>query len=685
MNGDPGGQPPGEQPPREAERPGAEPREESREPESRAAEAPGEKASATAQSRSLAEVHGSVAVPRHPSFWRRLLAFSGPGFLVSVGYMDPGNWATDIAAGSRLGSGLLWVLLMSNVMAILLQTLSARLGIVTGMDLAQACRAMFGPRVARVLWLLAELAIASTDLAEVVGAAIGLQLLFKIPLSVGVVITTLDTFMLLFLQGRGMRRMEAFIVVLVTTIGGCLGVEVLLSRPDWGNIASGLVPSLAGEGALYLAIGILGATVMPHNLYLHSALVQSRAITQTPAGIRAGLRFNVIDSVVALNGAFFVNASLLVMAASTFHRSGHHGVGEIQEAHRLLEPILGTALAPIVFAVALIASGQSSTITGTLAGQIVMEGFVRLRLRPIVRRLATRAVALVPALVVILVAGEKATGELLVLSQVVLSLQLSFAVIPLIHLTSDRRWMGPHAAPPWIQVCGWLIAITIAALNIKLAVETVGSWAGSAAGARAWLVWAAALPAGFGLAALLGWVTVVPIWQRWRGAPTPVELSVHGPSLVPEVIPAQVPRRLAAAVDFSAADAGVLSHALSLARAAGRGASVLLLHVVESGGARVLGAELQDVEARGDHEHLELYVGELIELGVDASSALGFGDPAEQIARLVAEHSPDLVIVGGHGHGLVGDLVHGTTVERLRHRLGVPLLVVPAPPATAKA
>ncbi|NCO69718.1 MAG: iron/manganese transporter, partial [Acidobacteria bacterium] len=301
--------------------------------------------------RSLEEVHSTVQVPKNPAFWRRLFAFAGPAYLVSVGYMDPGNWATDIAAGSKFGYALLWVLAMSNVMAVILQSLSARLGIVTGMDLAQACRAMFPRRVAWALWLLAEVAIAACDLAEVLGSAIGLQLLIGLPLIWGVLLTTLDTFIMLFLHSRGIRKMEAFIIVLITTIGAGLLIEIVLARPVWHAIAIGFVPTLPGEGALYIAIGILGATVMPHNLYLHSALVQSRSITHTPSGIRSGVKFNVIDSVIALNGAFFVNAALLVMAAATFHSAGMTGVAEIQDAHRLLEPILGTAIAPIAFAV----------------------------------------------------------------------------------------------------------------------------------------------------------------------------------------------------------------------------------------------------------------------------------------------------------------------------------------------
>ena len=626
---------------------------------------------------SLAEVHGSVAVPRQLSFWRRLFAFSGPAYLVSVGYMDPGNWATDIAAGSRFGYALIWVLAMSNLMAILLQSLSARLGIVTGMDLAQACRAMFDRRVSRVLWVLAENAIAACDLAEVLGSAIGLQLLFGIPLLVGVLITALDTLILLVLHSRGVRMMEAFIVVLITTIGGCLAVEIVLAKPHWGSIVSGLAPSLPGPGALFLAIGILGATVMPHNLYLHSALVQSRRITQTPAGIRSGVRFNIIDSVVALNGAFFVNAALLVMAAATFFRAGLHEVAEIQDAHRLLEPILGAAVAPVAFAVALIASGQSSTITGTLAGQIVMEGFVQLRLRPIVRRMLTRALAIVPAAATIIWAGERATGDLLVLSQVVLSLQLSFAVIPLIHLVSDPRWMGQYTIKPVLQITSWVTAATIAVLNLKLTWDALAGWLGGGRG-HTWVVWLTAVPIAAGLAALLVYVTAVPLLERRRGEPTPVLAGVHGPSAMPAVMPPHPPRTIAAALDFSTADTAVLSHAVTLARAGGRGASVLLLHVVESGGARIMGGEMDDSEARADQQRLELYRRELGELGVDATYDLGFGNPVEQLAELVGAHAPDLVVLGSHGHGAVGDFVLGTTVERLRHRMRVPVLVVPA-------
>ncbi|MBW8875165.1 MAG: Nramp family divalent metal transporter [Acidobacteria bacterium] len=626
---------------------------------------------------SLSEVHSSVEIPRQLSFWRRFFAFSGPAYLISVGYMDPGNWATDIAGGSKFGYGLLWVLVMSNVMAILLQSFSARLGIVTGLDLAQACRAMFHRRISWVLWILAEVAIAACDLAEVLGSAIGLQLLFGMPLLLAVFITALDTFVLLLLHHKGVRLMEAFILTLVLTIGVCLAIEVFLSRPEWGPIAAGLVPRLPGEGALYLAIAILGATVMPHNLYLHSALVQSRRNSRTPTGIRQGIRFNIIDSVVALNGALLVNAALLVLAGATFFKAGLFNIAEIQDAYRLLEPLLGARIAPIAFAVALIAAGQSSTITGTLAGQVVMEGFVHIRLRPIVRRLLTRALAIVPAVVTIVFFGERATGNLLLLSQVVLSLQLSFAVIPLIQLVSDRRWMGQYAIGPWAKVGGWVVASVIAVLNLKLVLDALVDGI-HGAGNHAWVLWTTAVPLSLGLMALLVYVMIVPALERRRGLPVGALVGVHGPSQVPEIEPPRSPRLIAAAVDFSRADKVVLSHAVTLTRSGGRGAKVLLFHVVESGGARIMGGELADSEARGDQQRLELYARELEQLGVDASYDLGFGEPADELATLVEAHRPDLIVLGSHGHRRMGDLVHGTSVERLRHRVKIPVMVIPA-------
>jgi len=627
--------------------------------------------------RSLSEVHGSVEIPKQLSFWRRFFAFAGPAYLVSVGYMDPGNWATDIAAGSKFGYGLLWVLVMSNIMAVLLQSFSARLGIVTGMDLAQACRAMFSRKVSWALWILAEIAIAACDLAEVLGSAIGLQLLFGMPLLLAVFVTALDTFVLLLLHHRGVRLMEAFILTLVLTIGVCFAIEVFLARPEWGAIATGLIPRLPGEGALFLAIGILGATVMPHNLYLQSALVQSRRIERTPTGIRSSIRFNVIDSVIALNGALLVNAALLVMAAAVFFKAGMFDIAEIQDAHRLLEPLLGARVAPLAFAIALIAAGQASTITGTLAGQVVMEGFVHIRLRPIVRRLVTRALAIIPAVITIVVFGERATGNLLVFSQVILSLQLSFAVIPLIQVVSDRRWMGQYAVGKPLQIAGWVVAGIIAALNLKLVFDALLDWL-RGAGGNAWLAWLTAVPAVLGLIGLLVYVIVVPALERWRGLPVAALVGVHGPSAVPAIDPPRSPRVIGAAVDFSRADKTVLSYAVTLARAAGRGARVVLFHVVESGGARVMGGELRDREAQADQERLELYAVELTGMGVEAKYDLGFGDPADELAKLVEQHKPDLIVLGSHGHRGMGDIVHGTSVERLRHRVRIPVMVIPA-------
>jgi manganese transport protein len=617
-----------------------------------------------------------VDVRPHLGFWRRLFAFMGPAYLVSVGYMDPGNWATDIAAGSKYGYALLWVLLMSNVMALLLQSLSARLGIVTGLDLAQACRAMFSRRVSAALWILAEIAIAACDLAEILGSAIGLQLLFGLPLLAGVVITAFDSLLLLVLHSRGVRMMEAFIIVLITTIGACLGLEVFLSRPEWGALASGFTPTLPDHGALYIAIAMLGATVMPHNLYLHSGLVQSRRITRVPSGILSGIRFNVIDSFVALNGAFFVNAALLVVAAAAFYRSGHHDVTEIQDAYRLLEPILGAHIAPVAFAVALIASGQSSTITGTLAGQIVMEGFVNIRMQPIARRLLTRALALGPAVVTILALGEGSTGNLLVLSQVVLSLQLSFAVIPLVHVVSDRRWMGQYVIRRRTHIAAWLVAGTIVVLNIKLAADEIVGWL-HAAGSWSWVLWVTVVPVAAGLTGLLIYVTVAPAVQRRRGDPTTPGPSVHGPVDVPVFKPPRSPHRIVAAVDFTSADGAVLSHAVTLAKSAGRQATVTLLHVVESGGSRLMGHDHLDHEAQSDQRRLELYTSELSERNVDAAYDLGFGDVVTELVELIGRHHAELVIVGSHGHRAVGDFVHGTAVERLRHRISIPVLVVP--------
>ena len=419
---------------------------------------------------SLPEVHRSLQVPANAGFFRKMLAFAGPGYLVAVGYMDPGNWATDIAGGARFGFTLLTVIILSNCMAMVLQALSLKLGIASGRDLAQACRDHYSKPVVLVLWVLCELAIAACDLAEVLGSAIALKLLFGFPLLLGVCITVLDV-LILFLQSRGFRYLEVVVIALMSTIGGCFGLELLFSKPDLGGILQGMIPTMrivTDPGTLYIAIGILGATVMPHNLYLHSSIVQTRRYELTPVGKREAIKFATIDSSLALLFALLINAAILIMAAATFHRSGRHEVAGIAQAYELLSPLLGAGAASTLFAVALLASGQNSTLTGTLAGQIVMEGFLNLRLRPWLRRLITRLIAVAPAVVVIVVSGEQAVEKLLVMSQVILSMQLSFAVFPLVRFTGDKLKMGEFVNPLWLQTLGWLIALLIAFFNIWL-------------------------------------------------------------------------------------------------------------------------------------------------------------------------------------------------------------------------
>ena len=428
---------------------------------------------------SLPEANATVSVKKGLGFWRKMLAFSGPGYMVAVGYMDPGNWATDLAGGSRFGYTLLSVIMISNLMAILLQSLALRLGIVTGRDLAQACRDHYSPPVAFVLWILCEVAIIACDLAEVIGSAIALNLLFGIPLVYGVLLTAFDVMILLLLQNRGFRWLEAVVITLVATVGICFAAEIIFSRPEIGGVVSGFIPStqiITNPEMLYIAIGILGATVMPHNLYLHSSVVQTRDYERTPEGKREAIKFATIDSTVALVFALFINAAILIVAAATFHSSGNREVAEIGDAYRLLSPLLGVAGASTLFAVALLASGQNSTLTGTLAGQIVMEGFLNIRLRPWLRRLITRLIAIVPAVVVTFLYGASGTAQLLILSQVVLSMQLSFAVFPLVMFTSDKLKMGEFVNPLWRKILAYGVAVVIASLNVWLLTQVFGEW-----------------------------------------------------------------------------------------------------------------------------------------------------------------------------------------------------------------
>src|SRR5689334_23221216 len=510
--------------------------------------------------RSLAEVHASVGTG-HVSFWRRMFAFAGPAYLVSVGYMDPGNWATDLEGGARFGYQLIWVLVMSNAMAVLLQTLSARLGIVAGRDLAQACREAYPKPITFALWILCEIAIAACDLAEVLGAAIGLNLLFHIPLLAGVLLTAADTLLLLWFQSFGIRTIEAVVLALITVIAACFCIEIFWAQPKVSELITGLVPRL-NRDSLYVAIGILGATVMPHNLYLHSALVQTRNIGQSEREKRTACRYNLIDSVVALNGALLVNAAILVMAAAVFFQK-HIVVTEIQQAHQLLAPLLGTSAASVVFAIALLCSGQSSTLTGTLAGQIVMEGFLNFRMRPWLRRLVTRSLAIIPAAFTIYFAGESSTYHLLLLSQVILSMQLPFAVIPLIHFTGDKRRMGEFANRLWVTVLAWITAAIIVALNVWLIVQAVSGWLEASGRYRPCVIVLVALAAIL-LTALVVWITAEPLLTRWgvRFGRAPITL----PATAAAASEAPAYHRILVPLDHTALDQQAIAHAAAMAR-----------------------------------------------------------------------------------------------------------------------
>lgn len=617
---------------------------------------------------SLPEVNSTVRIQGGSNFLRRLLSFSGPAFMVSVGYMDPGNWATDLAAGAQFGYNLIFVILLSNIMAILFQTLSARMGIVMGRDLAQACRDHYPPWLTWIQWVLCEIAIVACDLAEVLGSAIGLKLLFGIPLLWGVIITALDVIILLLLQSYGIRKMEALILTLVFTIGVCFALEMVLSRPDLGGIVQGLKPMPLSGSSLYIAIGIIGATVMPHNLYLHSALVQTRAVKRDGPGLKEAAKFNLIDSVVALNAAFFVNAAILVLAAAAFYRTGHHDVGSIEQAHSLLEPLLGSTVAPLAFAVALLASGQSSTLTGTLAGQIVMEGFINIRLRPWLRRMVTRSLAIVPAAIVIFKQGDSAVDTLLVLSQVILSLQLSFAIIPLIHFTSDRKKMGQFATPPWVRIIAWLAAAVILTLNLKLVHETLNRGLSEGSLPVKYIL----LPACLFLIPLLLWMIIEPLlrWRQSRALP-PLP-QVGGPVLERQL--GEQFNRIGIALEAVPGDQDILNGMIPLARATG--AEIVLMHVVESATARFIGRTVNDEEARRDSEYLEAVRGRLESGGIACRLRIGAGEPEVEIARLAEEEKIDLIVVGSHGHRLLGDLFHGSTINQLRQNTVIPVLSI---------
>ena len=617
---------------------------------------------------SLSEVHHSVdTTSLKRTGWRRMLAFFGPAYLVSVGYMDPGNWATDLAGGSQFGYKLIWVLLMSNLMALLLQSLSARLGIVRGRDLAQANRETYPKYINYALYGLAEIAIAACDLAEILGMAIGIQLLTGLPLIWGVSITVLDTFLFLLLQRLGMRKMEAFIIALVAVIGLSFLIEIILAKPNLGEVVKGFVPHKMNSASLYIAIGIIGATVMPHNLYLHSALVQTRKIKRDDAGIKRALKLNFIDSAIALNLAFFVNAAILVLAATVFFKTGRTDVAEIKQAYELLEPMLGTGLAPILFAVALIASGQSSTITGTLAGQIVMEGYLKLRIAPWIRRLMTRLIAIIPAVIVILINGENNIDSLLILSQVILSLQLGFAIIPLIHFTSDKKTMGKFVIRPFVIFLASLIAAVLIYLNISMVVGQSTSFFASSDS----IFWKAVII----LAGLfyLGLLLITILYPMMRKKIIASTAQLHPEAAVLQQIVIPLYNKIAVALDFSKNDLKLITHAIGQGN---KNSSYVLIHVVESAATRLMEKDTDDLETRKDQERLDAYVQQLKEKDITAEGFLGFNDRSKEIVRIIKENKADMLVIGAHGHGGIKDLLYGQTIDSVRHELKIPVLIV---------
>jgi manganese transport protein len=618
--------------------------------------------------RSLEDVHGTIDTTGNMSWWRRFILFIGPAFMVCVGYMDPGNWATDIAGGSRYGYQLLWVLLLSNLIALLLQSLSARLGIVRGRDLAQISRETYPPLINFALYVLAEIAIAACDLAEVLGMAIGIHLLFDIPIIYGVGIGVFDTFIILYLQRKGIRYMEVYIFSLVSVIGLCFVVEVFFAKPAGSEVLHGFVPTSLSGGALYIAMGIIGATVMPHNLYLHSSLVQTRRNGSDQKSIARAIKYNFWDAAIALNLAFFVNTFILIVAAAVFYTKGYHEVIEIQDAHGLLAPLMGKKIAPAIFAIALIASGQSSTITGTLAGQIVMEGYLDLRIAAWLRRLITRSVAVIPALIVIYYLGDGKVGDMLILSQVVLSVQLGFAVIPLIHFVSDKKQMGVFAIRTVWRFVAWFTAALIVALNVKMILETLSEWHEKLV-QYPFVYYSLIIPV-LGLSFLLLLVAAIyPLLKRSQRRPS----LTHGQSQDLPLLEKQVYPRIAICVDFSTSDVKALTHGISQG---GKDSVYYLIHIVESATARAVGEETRDYETLEDWRNLHTYGDKLRAQGYHVEEKLSFGNPRTAIPKIVNELDTSLLVIGSHGHEGLQDIVYGETIQTVRHKVKCPVLIV---------
>lgn len=616
---------------------------------------------------SLGEVHETVDTTQSPKGWRRILAFLGPAYLVSVGYMDPGNWATDLQGGAQFGYSLIWVLLMSNLMALLLQGLSARLGIVRRRDLAQANREVYPPLVNFSLYVFAEIAIAACDLAEVLGMALGIYLLTGLPLIWGVGITVLDTLILLWLQRYGIRKLEAFIIALVAIIGLSFLIEIFLAKPDLSLVAKGFIPGMLNNNALYIAVGIIGATVMPHNLYLHSALVQTRKIKPDTDSIKRALKYNMIDSTIALNAAFFVNAAILVLAASVFFSTGNTQVAKIEDAHQLLAPLLGSKLAPILFAVALIAAGQSSTITGTLAGQIVMEGYLKLRINPLLRRLITRLIAITPAVLTILIYGNDKIDALLVLSQVILSVQLGFAVIPLIHFVSDKHTMGEFAIKTPTKIAAWLVATILVFLNVKMVVEQALPLFGESGN----LIWKIVIILG---ALVFIWLflmmTFLPLVRDRKLRDI---AKMHNETPILENLDVKKTSCIAVSLDFTDGDKKLIAYAIAQGK---QQVEYILLHIVESASARYFGDSSDDYETRKDQERLDDFALQLANAGYQVRVVLGYKNRVTEIVRIVKEGGADMLVMGAHRHRGLKDYIFGETIESVRHELDIPVLIV---------
>ena len=615
---------------------------------------------------SLSDVHETVDTTIKRKGVKRFLAYAGPAYLVSVGYMDPGNWATDLQGGAKFGYQLIWVLLMSNLMALLLQSLSARLGIVRRKDLAQANREAYPPIVNFCLYILAEIAIAACDLAEVLGMALGIYLLTGLPLIWGVGITVLDTFLLLWLQRYGIRKLEAFIIALVVVIGASFFIQVYWAAPNVGEMAKGLIPTKLNEEALYIAVGIIGATVMPHNLYLHSALVQTRKIGTDDQSIKKAIRYNFIDSTIALNAAFFVNAGILVLAATVFFNTGNTHVAKIEDAHQLLKPLLGSA-APVLFAIALIAAGQSSTVTGTLAGQIIMEGYLKIRINPLLRRLITRLIAIVPAVLVILIYGEGELETLLVLSQVILSVQLAFAVIPLIHFVSDKSTMGKFAIRPITKILAWLIAFILVTLNVKMVIDQSLIFFETNHSIIPRII-IALLSIAF--IWLFGMMTFLPIIQK-RKRKNSVRIHNNEQALVN--LSVQPVKTIAIALDFSNGDEKLIAHAIAQGS---NNVQYVLIHIIESATAKYLGKDVDDDETRADKERLESYAIQLQQMGYIVTCYVGYRSRVKEIIRLVQNSKADMLVMGAHRHSGLKDYLFGETIESVRHGVDIPVLIV---------